>query len=328
MGRTSRSRRTSRQSAKPSLLDQTGFGQCISSDSVPCPGYQLLEYLGRGGYGEVWSARDPDGKKLAIKFLYCDNRKGGRELRTLQKIGQLEHANLIHHHRVWCYQNYLCVGMELADGGLDDLLHQSLQKDGKPLEKEMVCDYLGEAAKALDFLNTVRHTIDGQTVAVYHCDVKPSNILLVKGRIKLTDFGLSLMTRSTIHQYSPAGTTSFAAPEVFQGRYNNRTDQYALAVSYCVLRGGQMPFPEAPRKFEPTYVRPAPILSMLPEAERPVVARALATAYVNRWPSCSELIAQLRKAGNPTLKTNHLVPEDDAPTHVSGITRATTDTAS
>ncbi|HLW64806.1 MAG TPA: serine/threonine-protein kinase [Gemmataceae bacterium] len=302
MARSSRSRRSSRQNNTQSLLDQTGYGLSISSDCVPCPGYQLVEYLGRGGYGEVWSAKDSDGQKLAIKFLYCENRKGGRELRTLQKIGQLEHENIIHHHRVWCYQNYLCIGMELADGGLDDLLHQSLQKDGKPLDKDMVCDYLGEAAKALDFLNAVQHTIDSQTVAVYHCDVKPSNILLVKGRIKLTDFGLSLITRSTIHQFSPVGTTSFAAPEVFQGRYNNRTDQYALAVSYCVLRGGQLPFPDTPRKFEPNYVRPAPVLTMLPEAERPIVARALATAYVNRWPTCSEMIAQLRNVGIASTK--------------------------
>ncbi|HEV3144262.1 MAG TPA: serine/threonine-protein kinase [Gemmataceae bacterium] len=299
MARSSRSRRHSHQQSNQSLLDKHGSGCVITPDSVPFPGYRLLDYLGRGGYGEVWSAKDPEGKKLAIKFLYCEDHKGGRELRTLQKIGLLQHPNLIHHHRVWCYQNYLCVAMELAEGGLDDLLDQALRKEGKPLDKEMVCDYLGQAAEALDFLNTPQHQIDRQTVAVYHCDVKPSNILMVGGQVKLTDFGLSLITQSTLHQHSPLGTTNFAAPEVFQGRYNNRTDQYALAVSYCVLRGGQLPFPDSPRKFERDYVRPAPDLSMLPEVERPAVARALAPPPNSRWPSCSELIAQLRRAGAP-----------------------------
>ena len=299
MGRSSRSRK-SRSSSTQSLLDQSiGLGLSISSDCVPFPGYKLVEFLGRGSYGEVWSAKDSDDKKLAIKFLYCENRKGGRELRTLQKIGQLEHENLIHHHRVWCYQNYLCIGMELAHGGLDDLLTQSLRKEGKPLDQELVCECLEQVAVGLDFLNTPQHRIDGQTVAVYHCDVKPSNILVVGGNIKLTDFGLSLITPTINHQFSPTGTTNFAAPEVFKGLYNNRTDQYALAVTYCVLRGGELPFPESPRKFDRTYVRPAPVLTMLTERERPIIARALSNLPLNRWPKCSAMMAALKQAGNP-----------------------------
>ena len=49
---------------------------------------------------------------------------------------------------------------------------------------------------ALDFLNTRQHTLDGRKVAFQHCDVKPSNMLLIDGSVKLTDFGLSVMTGS------------------------------------------------------------------------------------------------------------------------------------
>jgi serine/threonine protein kinase len=270
------------------------FGIC--AQTIPRPGYQLKEYLGRGSYGEVWSATDTQGKVWALKFLRCDSGKGGRELRMLQKISQLKHPHLIHHHDIWCYQNHLVVAMELADGGLDQILQQSLRHEGKPLDKEIVYDCMSQAATALDFLNKRQHLIDGQMAAIFHCDIKPSNILLVNGQVKLTDFGLSLISHASTHTHSSIGTTSFAAPEVFQGRYSDRTDQYALAVTYCLLIGGQYPFPDSPQRFQREYVRPTPDLSMVPEAARPIVTRALAFAPANRWPSCSDFVDRLQGA--------------------------------
>jgi hypothetical protein len=80
---------------------------------------------------------------------------------------------------------------------------------------------------------------------------------------------------------------------------SDRTDQYALAVCYCVLRGGRLPFPDTPDHFAPNYTRPAPDLSMLSPAERPAVARALAPVPPDRWPSCGELIAELTRQAAP-----------------------------
>src|SRR5262249_23260420 len=93
-----------------------------------------------------------------------------------------------------------------------------------------------------------------------------------------------------------AGTLAYAAPEVFQRRLSEWTDQYSLAMTYCQLRGGQLPFTDTPSSIRHTYVRPAPDLSMLSEAERPVIARALAAVPQNRWPSCVELMTQLATA--------------------------------
>jgi serine/threonine protein kinase len=92
-----------------------------------------------------------------------------------------------------------------------------------------------------------------------------------------------------------AGTLDYTAPEVFQGRLSNWTDQYALAITYCMLRGGRLPFKDTPAKFDHDYVRPQPDLSMLPVKERPVVAHALSPAPQSRWPNCSEFIMQLAR---------------------------------
>src|SRR5262249_24020335 len=69
----------------------------------------------------------------------------------------------------------------------------------------------------------------------------------------------------------------------------------ALAVTYCQLRCGQLPFPDHPKTFSGNFGRHAPDLSMLPEAERPILARALAPVPMDRWPSCQEFIARLQK---------------------------------
>jgi serine/threonine protein kinase len=90
------------------------------------------------------------------------------------------------------------------------------------------------------------------------------------------------------------GTLDYIAPEVFQGRLSDRSDQFALAVTYCQLRGGQLPFPNSPTTFRTDYIRPAPDLSMLSHREKPIIARALDPVPMDRWPSCGEVIQRLR----------------------------------
>lgn len=261
-----------------------------------CPGYRLRERRGRGTFGEVWEAKGDDGERVALKFMRCDGATAPREIRTLQQVRQLVHPHLIHIHKVFCCSGYLVMVMELAEGSLQDLLEIQRVEAGEALAARAVCKYLRQMAEVLDFFNARQHRIDGQKVAFRHCDVKPSNMLLLQGAVKLTDFGLSVMTGSVSQRHPQAGTTSYAAPEVFAGNLSDRSDQFSLAVSYFQLRTGQLPFPDSPDKFRRDYVRPAPDLSLLSAKERPIVARALAPFSVDRWTSCQELMTQLTKA--------------------------------
>jgi serine/threonine-protein kinase len=92
----------------------------------------------------------------------------------------------------------------------------------------------------------------------------------------------------------PGGTVEYSAPEVFQGQVSERTDQFALAVTYCQLRSGRLPFRDSPADFDRSYLRPNPDLSLLTPRERPVITRALAPLPRDRWQSCAELVARLR----------------------------------
>lgn len=262
----------------------------------PYPGYRLRQIVGRGGFAEVWEAETDDGRTVALKFLPSgDNLVASREIRSIQALRQLKHPHLIEIEQVWCHLGYIVVAMELAEGSLLDLYEAFQQEFGTPIVPEQVCLYLTQVAEALDFLNTRQHSLDGRRVAFQHCDIKPSNILLIGDNVKVSDYGLASATGAMMRGHRRAGTLDYAAPEVFQGRLSDWTDQYALAVTYCQLRGGRLPFRDTPQTFQSTYVRPAPDLTMLPPTERPVVARALSAVPQNRWPSCGEFMAQLSK---------------------------------
>jgi serine/threonine-protein kinase len=258
------------------------------------PGYRLCQFLGRGSWGEVWKAAKPNGAFVALKFLTCSSSQAAsQEIRALQAIRQLRHPYLIRIDQVWCHQGYVIIGMELAEGSLLDLLAASWEECGQPLPPEYVCYFLGQIASGLDFLNTRQHNLGGQRVAFRHCDVKPSNLLLVGDNAKLADFSVVTQSTSELWYYRRGGTLDYLAPEVFQGRLSDRTDQYALAVSYCQLRAGRLPFRDTPSYFDPAYVRPQPDLSMLPPSEQPLIAQGLQAVPQDRWPSCVEMMKQL-----------------------------------
>jgi serine/threonine-protein kinase len=261
---------------------------------VLAAGYRLRRLRGRGNFGQVWEAETTDGKIVALKFLNCgESRVAAQELRNTLTVRQLSHPGLVRIDRVWSDRKYLVLAMEVADGSLQELLGAAPQEGGSPLSGAAVCAYLSQAAAVLDFLNARRHMVGGLKVGVQHCDVKPSNLLVFGQQVKLADFGLASVTTGTDAVHRRAGTLAYAAPEVFQGRLSDWTDQYALAVTYCELRGGRLPFPDTPDQFVSGYVRPTPDLQMLPEAERPIVTRALARTPPDRWPCCAEFVGRL-----------------------------------
>lgn len=268
----------------------------LQAGMQPYPGYRLRQLLGRGGFAEVWEADSPSGGTCALKFMPAmDSLAASKEIRSIRAVSTLEHANLIRIEQVWCQPGFVVIAMELADGSLLDLLDAYLSEFHTPIVGEQVCMYMSQAAAGIDYMNSRQHMVDGARVGIQHCDIKPSNLLLLGDTVKVADYGLASPTSSTLKFHRRAGTLDYTAPEVFQGRLSDWTDQYSLAVSYCVLRGGSLPFRDTPAKFEKSFVRSAPDLSMLPVAEQPIVQRALSPTPQDRWPSCREFLSRLSK---------------------------------
>ncbi len=279
---------------------------CLLQPGVQAlPGYWLHLPLGRGGCGEVWEAHT-DAGPVALKFVRVKNTASAtREIRSTEAIRRLRHPNLLRVEQVFLVSGYVVIAMELADGSLADVLQIYTTDEGHALPADVACQYLTQAADGLDFLNSPRHAHDGRIVAFQHGDVKPSNMLLCGETIKLADFGLSSAMTYGLERHGRRGTLDFAAPEIFRGQLSDRSDQYALAVSYCVLRGGRMPFDNTPSHFTPSYTRGHPDLTMLSAAERPIVARALSVSPVHRWSNCRELMDRLSEVADGAVTGSH-----------------------
>ena len=255
-------------------------------------GYRLTQVVGQGSFGEVWEARDAAGGPVALKFLRCDaGRTAAQEVRSILAVREAPHPHLVRVDRVWADRGYVVVVMELAEGSLQDLAAAWREEYQAPLPADQVRHYLAQAAEALDHLNARRHVVAGRLVGIQHCDVKPSNLLVCGEAVKLADFGLASALTAPLAAHRSAGTPAYAAPEVCRGQLSQWTDQYALAVSYCELRGGRRPFALSPTRFD--AARPEPDLTMLPAGERPVLQRALSAVPQARWPSCGEMMARL-----------------------------------
>jgi serine/threonine protein kinase len=270
----------------------------LEVSSQPIPGHWLTQRLGAGAFGEVWEARDGDGKTVALKFIDCRAASSsviGSEIRVFRGLSELRHPKFIQMFGVHATANHIVVSMERADGNLEDLRRVYVEETGKNVPADHLLELLEQVAEGLDFLAELKlPSVNPSSGGLQHCDVKPSNLLLLGDCIKIADFGLCAGTRWQTHRNSWRGTPPYAAPELFKGQAAVGTDQYALCITFLKLCAGDRPF----WKNEPPDAPPSgmPIdLTKVRERELPVVTRALHPHPASRWPSCLAFIRALRE---------------------------------
>lgn len=266
----------------------------------PVKGYVLIEKLGQGGFGQVWKATAPGGHEVALKFVKLEKRVGSTEQRALEVMKHVRHPHLLSFHGSWQVGKWLIVAMDLADRTLLDRFKEATASEESPgIPADELLGYMEEAAKAIDFLNEPRHPgEDGATTGIQHRDIKPQNLLLQGGGVKVADFGLAKFVENSLTGHTGSMTPAYSAPESFENKTSSQSDQYALAVTYCHLRGGRLPFDGSPLQIMLGHREREPDLSMLPAKERPVIARALAKNPKERWPDCRSLASALRATRN------------------------------
>ena len=76
----------------------------------------------------------------------------------------------------WIVEDQLMIVMELAEESLEDVL----RNHATGIPRKQLFGYIAEAAEAIDFVHSE---------GVLHRDIKPANILLIKGHVKVGDFG-------------------------------------------------------------------------------------------------------------------------------------------
>jgi eukaryotic-like serine/threonine-protein kinase len=212
--------------------------------------YELLERIGKGGMGEVWSARHRMLTRIsAIKLIRPEAlvQNGGDNAKLLLRRFEREAratAALRSPHTVALYDygttddGSFYYAMELLEG-LD--LEVLVQRYG-PLPAGRVVWLLSQAAKSL---------AEAHEMGIVHRDIKPRNIFACRMGLeydyaKVLDFGLvkldatggtkTCLTRDGV----TTGTPAYMSPEVAMGRHDidGRADLYALGcVGYWLLTG-------------------------------------------------------------------------------------------
>ncbi len=285
------------------------FGLASADGMLPIGGgYRLIARLGRGTFGEVWRAQAPGGVEVAIKIIFrpIEHEESQRELEGLNLIKNLHHPFLIQTHAFWSLEDRLMIVMELADTSLRDRLKASAAagRGGLPLDQLVIS--MRQSCEALDYLH-------GR--GVLHRDIKPDNILLLEGYVKVADMGLARLLEA---QRSFSGTTcgspNYMAPELWSGRSAAASDQYSLAATYVELRRGRPLFSSANMmELMTEHLQRVPDLAGLAPDEQKVLLRALAKAPADRYPSCVEFFHELGEAVAPLLRRPPEPPVPAAP---------------
>lgn len=255
---------------------------------IKLPGYTLEKKIGAGGYGEVWLANAPGGLTKAVKFIFGfhNEKRAASELRSLEKIKAVRHPFLLSLERIEVIQGRLVIVTELADGSLKDRFEQSVQAGLPGIAHKELLGYLRDSADALDYLCT-QHSLQ-------HLDVKPENLLLLAGHVKVADFGLVKEIQETQASLVGGLTPLYSSPEVFQGQPTRFSDQYSLAVLYQEMLTGTLPFSgTTSAELTLQHMHDEPDLTPLPLAERYVIARALSKNPKQRYDSCHEFVQAL-----------------------------------
>ena len=262
--------------------------QKASRENQNILGYTLKTQIGAGGYGEVWSAEAPGGLMKAVKivFGYHDEQRATNELRSLDRIKDLRHPFLLNLERIDVVDGQLVIITELADKSLADEFDKFVEEGGKGIPREMLLAQLAEAADALDFI-TFKHSL-------LHLDIKPENLLMVGRHIKVADFGLVKDLKDVTQSLMSGLTPAYAAPELFDGKPCNTSDQYSLAIVYQEMLTGERPFPgTTPASLAAQHMNGRPNLRSLTKVDQQVIAKALSKDPNVRYKNCETMIQDL-----------------------------------
>jgi eukaryotic-like serine/threonine-protein kinase len=200
--------------------------------------YELEELVGTGGMSSVYRARDRLlERQVAIKILHehysRDESYVERFRREARAAAKLSHPNIVTVIDRGEAGGRQYIVFEFVDG---QNLKQLISGRGRLPVRDAL--ELGiEIGRALAFAHAQ---------GLVHRDVKPQNVLLGNGDVKVTDFGIarSLDVNIGLTQTGTVlGTSEYLSPEQATGRQvDARTDEYSLGVVLYELLAGEPPY--------------------------------------------------------------------------------------
>lgn len=259
--------------------------------------FQIEEELGRGAFGRVFRATDPEMRrqvaiKLAARSRFSSEQSIQMFLEEARSAARIKHPQIVSVYDIGRFEQAPFVVMEYVPGGtLADLLARR-----RP-SFERTAGLVADVADALVAAHRVR---------LVHRDLKPANILLDdQGKPHVADFGMALDEDvSRVHRGEVAGTPAYMAPEQVRGethRLDGRTDLWALGVILYESLTGHRPFrgattaelfddiqdrePKPPRQLDP----------LIPAELERICLKCLSKRMTDRFTTVADLADELRR---------------------------------
>ncbi len=274
--------------------------------------YRILDRLGSGGAGTVYKAEHVLMNRLvALKVLgRADRRRkrpagaspGGTSARRAELVtaGRLSHPHIVAAYDAARLRGRLVLVLEYVEG--IDLAR--LVTEAGPLPVALACEVVRQTALALAYLHER---------GLVHRDVKPANLLLMRGHagaggvklpdgppvVKLIDMGLAC--RAGEGGAKLCGTMDYIAPErgIDPDTVDIRGDLYSLGCTFYHLLTGRVPFPGGSwtgKLIRHRLEEPEPIAELRPEVPADVAAivgRLMAREPGKRYPEPAAVVAAL-----------------------------------
>src|SRR5579883_1538900 len=260
--------------------------------------YRILSFLGKGGMGSVYRARDEAlGRDVALKVIRAEKRDPQAEARfarEMEAASKVAHPNVVRVHASGSALGMPYIVTDFVEGETLDAL---VRREGR-LDARRAATFGAKLGRALAALHAA---------GIIHRDVKPGNVLVDElGEPRLTDFGLAKLegAGSLTETHQLLGTPTYAAPEQLAGQeIDARADVYGLGATVYELVAGGPPFRGdnlaaiVIEKMEPPAL-PVP-RGELEAAIRVVCLRCLLPEARFRWSSAAEVASELERAIGP-----------------------------
>jgi serine/threonine protein kinase len=265
--------------------------------------YEVKEQVGQGGMGTVYRALDHlTGETVGLKrvTVAADRLQFGHHTHTVSGDSSDRRLALAQEFKVLASLRHPHI-ISVLDYGFDenrqpfftmDLLDdtQTIVQAAKdqPLQARLI--FLVQTLQALAYLHRR---------GVLHRDLKPDNVQVYQGQVKVLDFGLA-MTAGDAGDSNIVGTMAYIAPEIFQGGVPSQVaDLYTVGVIAYEIFAGHRPYDgdEKDRLILNILTKMPDVYALdIPGDVSDVLNRLLSKQPADRYPDANAVIVALCQA--------------------------------
>ncbi|MFC1857051.1 protein kinase [Thermodesulfobacteriota bacterium] len=200
--------------------------------------YELVEPLGKGGFGTVWKARSMQDSMVALKVLHPkaleDQKVVNKFFHEAIIMAKLDHPHIAKLLDFFSHGDNYAIVMEFIEGyALKQILDR--QRQSMPFETAFKI--------ARQSLDAFQYALDN---GILHRDIKPANIMIDNNdNCKIMDFGIAKLYSTASH-----GTASsmlsfdYIPPERYDPKceIDARSDIYSIGLVFYEMFAGQKAF--------------------------------------------------------------------------------------